>query len=155
MALIGADRAPMRRNLPLPFEFGTRMLRSLSLAVLIAGLVAGCQSHGPPAPQTYLLFFTQDSTELSPDARKVVDQAAAGIAKAKPSTVQIAGYADEPGTPAYNLHVSEKRIAAVETALVADGVAPGTILRIPLGDQDPTIGGTGDRRIEIRFISGG
>ncbi|HLG90299.1 MAG TPA: OmpA family protein [Alphaproteobacteria bacterium] len=125
-------------------------------AILLAGLaLAGCKTAPRTAevPRNYLLFFRFDSADLSPDARRIVDQAAAGIKVLKPSTVGIAGFTDKVGTPGYNQHLAERRIAAVEAALTADGIDPKLFLTIPLGDSEPVVGGTGDRRVEIRLAA--
>jgi outer membrane protein OmpA-like peptidoglycan-associated protein len=132
------------------------MIARSTILLLYAGItlgLAGCKTppSKPAAPQNYILFFRFDSADLSPDARAVVDQAAAGIKALKPSTVGIAGFSDKVGTPAYNQHLAERRIGAVEAALTADGVDPRLFLKIPLGDSEPVIGGTGDRRVEIRL----
>lgn len=119
-------------------------------AALVLGL-AGCKTAPPSTPRTYLVFFHSDSADLSPEARQVVDQAAAGVTAFKPSTVAVASFADKVGTPAYNQHLSERRVAAVEQALVADGVSPGLLLRVPLAEAEAANQGTGDRRVEIRL----
>jgi len=118
--------------------------------IAMIGALAGCRTS-PPPPRNYLVFFPFDSADLSPEARQVVDQAAAGAKAMKASTVAIAGFADRVGTPSYNQHLSERRVAAVEQALTADGVAPGRFLRIPLGEAEAGIEGTGGRRVEIRL----
>ena len=130
--------------------------RPAAMALFVTGLaldLAGCKTAPPKpaAPQNYILFFRFDSADLSPDARAIVDQAAAGIKALKPSTVGIAGFSDKVGTKGYNQHLAERRIATVEGALTADGVDPKLYLKIPLGDSEPVIGGTGDRRVEIRL----
>ena len=128
------------------------MMRRITLLAVLAIGLAGCKTAPPqPITKNYLVFFHFDSADLSPEARQIVDQAAAGAKTMKPSTVAIAGFADKVGTPAYNQHLSERRVAAVQQALVADGVDPKLFLRIPLGDADAAIEGTGDRRVEIRL----
>jgi len=128
--------------------FGMVMAATLVLAA------AGCKAPAPSkpnVPQTYVLFFRFDSADLTPEARAIVDQAAAGIKIAKPSTVGIAGFADKAGTKAYNQHLSERRIDAVEKALTADGIDPKLFLKIPLGESEPLAEPTADRRVEIRL----
>jgi outer membrane protein OmpA-like peptidoglycan-associated protein len=121
--------------------------------------LAGCSLFGPaPVPQpppTYIVFFRYDSAELSQAARQIVDQAAARAKVFHPSTITIAGYTDQSGTPDANRHLSDRRIATVEQALGADGVDPKLFLRLPLPDQPTALEPTADRRIEIRLTPPG
>jgi outer membrane protein OmpA-like peptidoglycan-associated protein len=112
-------------------------------------------ANQPAMPVVYLLFFDPKSAELPPDGTAIVDQAAAKIKDTQPSTVTIAGYAANVGTPADDKRISEQRIATVRAALIAEGVDPKLFLDIPLGAADDTAGPTGDRRIEIRLQYGG
>jgi OOP family OmpA-OmpF porin len=126
----------------------------IALAGLLLGLPACAARVAPVAPKTYLVFFHYDAADLTPEARQIVDQAAADIKTRKPSTVTIAGFTDKEGTQDYNKRLSERRIVAVEQALTGDGIDPKTFLRIPLGESEAMVGGTGDRRIEIRLPAG-
>lgn len=134
-------------------------LKIVIAGALLALVLAGCQAKpaAPVAtasvPHNYIVFFRFDSADLTPDAHKVVDQAAAAIKDLKPSTVSLAGFTDQDGTTAHNLHLSERRVAAVEQELAMDGVDPKLVLRIPLGESEAALEGTADRRIEIRIIA--
>ncbi len=131
-------------------------------AGLIVGMLAlaGCSMMGghQPAPVTmpalYLVFFHPASAEITPIGKEIVDQAAAKVKDSKPSTVTIAGYTANVGDPD-DMQMANRRIEAVRQALIADGVDPKLFLSIPLGPPDPTVGKTGDRRIEIRLQYGG
>lgn len=128
-------------------------LRNVAIASLLVAFalgITGCKSK-PEMPRNYVLFFHFDSADLTPEARAIVDQAATGIKALGPSTVGIAGFTDKIGTLAHNQDLSERRITAVEAALTADGVAPKLFLEIPLGDSEPVMEPTGDRRVEIRL----
>jgi outer membrane protein OmpA-like peptidoglycan-associated protein len=132
------------------------MTRWRSVAAIVAfAALAGCQTktQAPPETHNYLVFFRFDSADLSPEARQVVNQAATGVKTFRPSTIAIAGFTDRVGTEAYNQHLSERRIAVVEQALIADGIDPKLFLRIPLGEAEAAIPGTGDRRVEIRLTA--
>jgi len=132
---------------------GRRAATASLLAALALG-AAGCKTAPPPkpdAPRNYVLFFRFDRADLSPEARQIIDQAATGIKLLHPSTVAVAGFTDKIGTPGHNQHLAERRIAAVEEALTADGIDPKLFLKIALGDSEPLAEGTGDRRVEIRL----
>jgi outer membrane protein OmpA-like peptidoglycan-associated protein len=109
----------------------------------------------PVRPVVFLLFFHPWSAEVTPVGKTIIDQAAAKIKETGPSTVTIAGYTADVGSPDQDSAVAENRVAAVRDALIADGIDPKLFLKIPLGPPDDTAGKTGDRRIEIRLSYGG
>ncbi len=98
------------------------------------------------------VYFNVGQTDLSDEARtnvtalaKVITQM--GEAKA---VVLISGFHDETGTAQVNAEVAKQRAFSVRDALIADGVAPETVL---LRKPEVTLGG-GDaaeaRRVEVR-----
>jgi outer membrane protein OmpA-like peptidoglycan-associated protein len=133
------------------------MIRARFAVVAVMLALAGCammKKPTPPAPMMPVvleLFFPASSAELTPDAKAIVDQAASKVREQPPSTVTVAGYSAANGMPDRQKEMAEKRVQAVSAALVADGVDPKLILRIPLGDADDNAGSTGDRRVEIRL----
>ncbi len=133
-------------------------VRTVLMALTMTALAA-CAMNKPapppaPIPVVYLVFFHGSSAELTPAGKVIVDQAAARIRERPPSTVALAGYTADAGTPAGQKEMAERRIEMVESALTADGVDPKLFLRIPLGEAEDTAGKTGDRRIEIRLTYG-
>lgn len=131
------------------------MTRRVLLA--IAGLaLSGCslfQSNdaADKAP-VYIVFFRYDSDVLTADARKIVDQAAASARDTKPATIELAGYSDASAPPS-SRHLATPRFIAVTDALIADGVDPKLLVRVPLADTEASLPATGDRRVEIRLIN--
>jgi outer membrane protein OmpA-like peptidoglycan-associated protein len=121
--------------------------------------LAGCAMQGKKPqgaaegamPTVYLVFFHPRSGELTEDGKGIVDQAAAKVKESKPSTVAIAGYSFNDGAPDDNNRVATERVAAVRSALIADGVDPKLFLDIPIGPAEDDAGRTGDRRVEIRL----
>jgi outer membrane protein OmpA-like peptidoglycan-associated protein len=128
-----------------------------ALLGLLGGALAGCAMNKPaapapvPMPVVFIVFFHGSSAELTPAAKTIVDQAAAKIRETAPSTVALAGYTADIGTPDAQKEMAAERIKVVEAALGSDGVDPKLFLSIPLGDADDNAGKTGDRRIEIRL----
>ena len=68
------------------------------------------------------VLFAIDSTRIRPRYREKLDQVAA-LVKASSSTVEIVGYADRLGPPAYNLDLSRRRAEAVADYLAGKGVS--------------------------------
>jgi outer membrane protein OmpA-like peptidoglycan-associated protein len=121
------------------------------LFVLSAAMVllAGCSVFTHEAPASYMVFFSSSTTELSPDARAVVDKAAVDIRGSHPESVMIAaGIASGD-----NLKLAQARFLAVRQALIADGVADDLIARTAIADASLSVGATGDQRVEIKLVA--
>ena len=109
-----------------------------------------------PAPaQTYLVFFDWDKTDLTPRAIEVVSNAAAASRAQTVTTINVSGYTDTSGSPAYNQRLSVRRAKAVEAQLISDGVPASEIeihgfgathLLVPTG---PGVREPQNRRVEI------
>jgi outer membrane protein OmpA-like peptidoglycan-associated protein len=109
-----------------------------------------------PAPaRTYLVFFDWDKYNLTPRATQIVSEAAADSQRVQTTTIDVSGYTDTSGTPAYNDKLSMRRAQTVAAQLVADGVAKSEIeihgygethLLVPTG---PGVREPQNRRVEI------
>jgi outer membrane protein OmpA-like peptidoglycan-associated protein len=126
-------------------------MRFILAAVSAFVFLAGCTSLAPTA-HTYVVFFNAKSVELSPEAKEVVNLAAAAARDTHPALVVIAGEPNTVTAPGYDPKLAEPRFIAVEQALVAAGVDPNTLARAELTDLEAKVGATGDRRVEIRMI---
>jgi outer membrane protein OmpA-like peptidoglycan-associated protein len=124
------------------------MKRMLALSLAL-GLLGGCSSIMHEAPAKYLVFFSSSNTVLSPDARAVVDHAAADIRATHPDSVMIAAGA----ATGDNLKLAQPRFDAVRAALLADGVSDDLIARSAIADASLSVGATGDQRVEIKLVA--
>jgi outer membrane protein OmpA-like peptidoglycan-associated protein len=104
--------------------------------------------HAP----VYVVFFHYDDAVLTPDARRIVDAAAAGARDTHPTVIELAGYTEKTAMPG-SRRFAEPRFAAVADALMADGVNPQLLARVPLADAEEALPATADRRVEIRLIN--
>jgi outer membrane protein OmpA-like peptidoglycan-associated protein len=75
-----------------------------------------------PQARTFLVFFDFDRYNLTPDARRVVDAAAASYKATGSARIEVSGYTDLAGTQAYNLRLSQRRADTVARALAQQGV---------------------------------
>ena len=93
----------------------------------------------PPAPAAYVVYFAFNSTELTSDAQKTIDAAAAAFKSGAGAHVQVVGYTDRAGSSGYNLRLSKRRADTVRAALVKDGVAAAAIADAGRGEDSPAV----------------
>lgn len=145
------------------------MLRKLLVVLATTLLVAACASEPPPpppppppavAPQSFMVFFDWDRSNLSAQAIQTVQQAAAAFKTRGSARITATGHTDTSGPDSYNMALSLRRANAVKDALVREGVPAQAIAVIGRGESQPLVA-TGDgvrepqnRRVEI-VIDGG
>ena len=129
------------------------MIKKLFVAAIMFGL-SGCSMfhHGRDSAPVYIAFFPYDSVKLTADARKVVDNAAAAARDTHPATIELAGYTETTAAPS-SRHFAEPRFTAVAEALIADGIDPKLLVRVPLPESETVLSQTADRRVEIRLVN--
>lgn len=119
------------------------MARSVRLAVIAAiGWMAACapmDSDRFHPPQSFFVFFSVDSAELSAEANQVLDRIAAEARRIQATGVGIVGYASPAGPASHNLRLSDQRATAVEVALLTRGVSREIVVRTYHG-ATPIIG---------------
>jgi len=87
------------------------------------------------------VFFATDSSELSPEARAVLDKQAEWL-KSRPNlNITVEGHCDERGTREYNLALGERRATATKDYLVSLGVPAAKINTISYGKERPAVDG--------------
>jgi outer membrane protein OmpA-like peptidoglycan-associated protein len=121
----------------------------------------------PPAPRpqqtaarNYLVFFDFNKSDLTPNARSVVDQAANSAKTNAITRLNVTGYTDTVGSDAYNMRLSRRRAESVAAELEAQGVPSSEIAIFAKGKHDllvPTGDGVREpqnRRVQIIFEGG-
>ena len=109
----------------------------------------------PAAPRVFIVFFDWDKDVVTPEGEKVIEQAAAAYKSGAPVQLQVTGYTDRSGSPAYNQRLSERRANNVARALAALGVPQNQMSVSGRGENDnrvPTAAGVREpqnRRVEI------
>jgi OOP family OmpA-OmpF porin len=108
-------------------------------------------------PATYLVFFDWDRANISADAQRVINLAAANAKKGQITRIRATGHADRSGSDRYNLGISQRRADAVKAELARQGVPAGQIAVQFKGEREPLVQ-TPDgvrepqnRRVEIVF----
>ena len=107
--------------------------------------------------------FEFDSADITAEERDdvladIVDK----VSAADDAVILLTGFASPIGDESYNLQLSERRVEAVEEALIAMGIAADKIRSRSLGEDDPEVTAGAieetrseeNRRVEIRVVSG-
>jgi OmpA-OmpF porin, OOP family len=97
------------------------------------------QATAPPPPTTFVVFFDFDRSDLTPEAAKVVAQAASIAKSERIVRIVVTGHTDTVGSASYNQRLSERRAATVKAELVADGLTASDIGIIGKGFNDPLV----------------
>ena len=83
------------------------------------------------------VYFATDQTDLSGEARAVLDRQAEWLKLNPSAQVRIEGHADERGTREYNLALGARRSEAVTQYLVARGVERARLEPVSFGRERP------------------
>ncbi len=96
----------------------------------------------PPAPrlpETYVVFFAFDRSEISPVASQVLDRAIADFRATGMTNIVIEGHADRSGSDAYNQRLSQRRAQSVASYLRSKGVGQNAIQTAAFGETRPRV----------------
>ena len=111
-------------------------------------------------PNSYLVFFDFNMSDLTPQAVSIVNQAAANAGPAKVTELTVTGHTDTVGSDAYNMRLSRRRAESVAAQLEKDGIPSSEIEIVAKGKRDllvPTKDGVREpqnRRVQIVFDGG-
>lgn len=92
-------------------------------------------------------LFSFDSADLTEEGKAALNDMLSQLSaeSLQQQKLQIRGYADEIGTPDYNLGLSQRRAAAVRDYLVSRGMVSDYIAMEGLGEADPVVNCSGKR----------
>ena len=85
------------------------------------------------------VFFAYDRSDLSPEARQILQRQAEWLRRYADVTVTIEGHTDERGTREYNLSLGERRAEVVKNVLIALGIPAARISTISYGKERPEV----------------
>jgi OOP family OmpA-OmpF porin len=94
---------------------------------------------GVEVQRSYLVFFDWDKADVTAEARRVIQQAAAGARQIAVTRIEVAGHADRSGSERYNQALSDRRANAVRQGLIAEGVPAGQIVTMAFGESRPLV----------------
>jgi outer membrane protein OmpA-like peptidoglycan-associated protein len=108
-------------------------------------------------PSEYMVFFDWDKYNITPEAQRVITDAANYAKQSGAKQVRIVGHTDTSGSAAYNLKLSERRAQSVAAALERQGIPATSMTLVGRGQTDllvPTPDGVREpqnRRATIGF----
>jgi len=109
----------------------------------------------PMAPETFIVYFAFDSTELTAASSIVLDNVMGAAKKMGAKDLAVTGHADRAGPEEYNLGLSLRRASAVLDALAARGADPAAVSLAGRGEAEPAVATSdgvaepANRRVEI------
>jgi len=110
----------------------------------------------PAAEHKFEVYFNFDRYSLTPEAKRIVDQAAATVKQQPSARIDVVGKTDTVGTDAYNKRLSDRRARAVVAELVAQGVPRDRISASGVGETQlpvPTPQGVREARNRVAEIT--
>jgi len=110
------------------------------MAIAPAVMPAAAPAPAPMAPpRTFIVFFDFDKSNLTADARKVIEAAAQSFKTSGVARIEVSGYTDLAGTQAYNLRLSKRRAEAVAAYLDKLGVQRNVLDVKWFGKENPRV----------------
>jgi outer membrane protein OmpA-like peptidoglycan-associated protein len=102
--------------------------------------------------------FATDSSDLSPAFFDVLNSVGKVLAEFEQTVVEVAGHTDSTGSNEYNQSLSERRARSVAAYLQSQGVIPGRLITVgmgetrPVSDNNTPSGRQLNRRVEITMV---
>jgi outer membrane protein OmpA-like peptidoglycan-associated protein len=93
----------------------------------------------PLPPATFILYFLQDSNELTDESKAVLPQIFQTIQKRGSTDIVISGHTDTVGAKEYNYKLALDRAQVTSKILVANGAVPANITVTSHGEGNPLI----------------
>ncbi|MBP6013179.1 MAG: OmpA family protein [Alphaproteobacteria bacterium] len=90
----------------------------------------------PKAPRQFIVFFGFDKSNLTPEAARVVADAAAAAKEYGSASIKVIGHTDTSGSPSYNQALSMRRSQAVKDGLAANGIPASAVSTAGRGEAE-------------------
>lgn len=100
---------------------------------------AAAPAPAPKLPETYIVFFAWDRSDISPVAAQVLDRAIADFRSTGMTNIVVDGHADRSGPEKYNLKLSQRRAESVAAYLRGKGITQNQIKTEAFGETRPRV----------------
>lgn len=94
---------------------------------------------GGEQPNTYIVYFDFNRSNINADAQAVIDKILADVAGKGSVNISATGHADRSGSEDYNMALSLRRADAVRDALLAGGISGDSITVAGRGESEPAV----------------
>jgi len=96
---------------------------------------------GQPAmsKKSFIVFFDFDKSNITAEAQKTINDAAATAKSGNAAQVTLTGHTDRSGSEQYNLALSLRRAEAVKAAMIKQGVPASLIVVVGKGESQPLV----------------
>jgi peptidoglycan-associated lipoprotein len=84
-----------------------------------------------------IVYFSSDSTDLTPEAQATLQKQAQWLGRYPQYTITIEGHADERGTREYNIALGSRRATTVRNFLAQNGIAAARLRTVSFGKERP------------------
>lgn len=102
--------------------------------------MAELEGRAMVAPDTYIVLFDFDRSNINAAGQAVIDQVLAdAAAKGVPVSISATGHADRAGPEDYNMALSLRRADSVREALIAGGADANAITVAGRGESEPAV----------------
>jgi outer membrane protein OmpA-like peptidoglycan-associated protein len=88
------------------------------------------------SPKQFIVFFGFNKSNLTPEAMRVVEDAAAAAKEYGTASIVIIGHTDTSGSASYNIRLSLRRAQAVKDGLAANGIPASMISTSGRGETE-------------------
>jgi adhesin transport system outer membrane protein len=93
----------------------------------------------PERPAHFILYFRSDTTQLTPESRKLLPEALAQAQRRPAAEIAVIGHTDRAAPSDYNAHLALRRARAIRDQLIALGTRPEMIEVSSHGENDPLV----------------
>lgn len=90
----------------------------------------------PPAPNVFILYFKEGSTELTDKSRPNLVRLLAEVDARQGAEVQVTGHTDTVGKIEDNDELSRKRAEAVRNTLISQGLSADLVIAVGRGERE-------------------
>lgn len=87
----------------------------------------------------YVVYFAFDKSDLTPEAKKVIQEVVSLVFGADTYSIDVVGHTDTVGSVEYNIALGHRRADAVEKFLLAEGVNASDVSTSSQGEGDLAI----------------
>jgi outer membrane protein OmpA-like peptidoglycan-associated protein len=115
-------------------------LLTLAAIALGAPLPVGAQPGTAEGSERLPIYFAANASELTPEAKAVIEEAAKTIKRTAAKTIIVVGAAGLTGSERAGPRLRAERASAIESELIAQGVAVGQIATLVDADLTAATG---------------